>query len=590
MRSEAQQPETTAEFDRIDPITCAVIQNGLIAATLEMTTTLKHAGFNPLISEIGDYSTGITDARGRLWGEAPGIISFLGPLPAIVGHGVTKFGASGFEDGDAVVANDPSTTGTHVHDTSIYSPVFVDGELIAFTCTTSHWGDLGGMHPGGWAPDSYDVYQEGMQLPHVRLMRAGEIDKSVLEIILANSRLPDWAKGDIDAQIAACRTGEDRVVELCKRYGTETVRKAMESVLDASERAFRAKIAELPDGEYAAEAWLDHDNIEKDIRRRVFVSLTIEGDRITADTTGSSETAVGPVNLGLPAARGGIQAALKSILTPYQPANDGELRVPEFVIPYDTIVNPLPNAACDQYAYVLNSVIGLTLEALAPIAPDRCPAGSGGPVGIYLHRQDAHKGTPFICFEPMAVGWGGSAQNDGAHMLYMLCGASPNYPSEIIEARYPVLVKQNALNVGSGGAGQYRGGLGVIREYEALEEGIMTESWMEFFHSPPKGVLGGTDGRPHRVVLRRGTPEEQVFTERFSDLRLAPGQSSLTESAGGGGWGDPRQRDPRRVLEDVRNEYVSNVEARDVYGVVLRAEDGDFALDEAATAELRGTA
>jgi N-methylhydantoinase B len=277
-----------------DVITTAVVQNGLVAAAKEMSTTLERAAYNPLLFELKDYSAVITDAAGALWAEAPGLIAFITPLPALIRYGVSKFGPDGFEPGDVVIANDPFTTGTHISDTTTYMPIFAGGGLVGFAATTAHWADIGGKTPGGWCPDSIDVFQEGLRFTHQKLYRAGVPDETLHELILANVRLPETVRGDLEAQVAAIRTGAERVEALCGRYGAATVRAAMRRACEESERSLRSKIADLADGEYEAEKLMDHDGVEKGLRRLVRVKLT---------TAASASSRTSPVRARAPPAR-----------------------------------------------------------------------------------------------------------------------------------------------------------------------------------------------------------------------------------------------------------------------------------------------
>jgi N-methylhydantoinase B len=578
----------SATETRTDPVTDAVVQNALVAAAREMSATLERAAYNPILFELKDYSAIITDAVGSLWAEAPGLIAFITPLPALIRFGIEKFGLDAFEPGDVVIANDPFTTGTHISDTTTYMPIFVEDQVVGFAATTAHWADIGGKTPGGWCPDSTDVFQEGLRFTHQKLYRAGAPDETLHEVILSNVRLPETVRGDLEAQVAAIRTGAQRVQAICERHGAHNVKASMRHTLDESERALRAKIAALPDGAYSAEMLMDHDGIRKDVRPPVRVTIAIEGDRITADFRGSSERTEGPINLPLTASRGAVNAALKSLLSPTSHGNEGELRILDVVAPKDSVVNPEPPAPCDSYGYVFHAVVSTTLNALSPVMPDRCPAGSGNVCGCYIMRLDPKLGKPFIMIDPSTVGWGGRASGDGPNLIFLADGDTPNVPVEVVESRFPIRMTQHALNTGVIGHGQFRGGPGVIREYEMLEDGMHAQGAMENRLSPPAGVAGGMDAQPQRMVAWADSPRERVYTERFEFVGTFDcGERLRVESAGGGGWGPPSARDPKRVLEDVHNEIVTAQIARDVYRVEVRSIDGALQLDDAETERLR---
>jgi N-methylhydantoinase B len=579
----------TVQVDQIpDVITTAVVQNGLVAAAKEMSTTLERAAYNPLLFELKDYSAVITDAAGRLWAEAPGLIAFITPLPELIRYGVKKFGPDGFEPDDVIIANDPFTTGTHISDTTTYMPIFTEGSLVGFAATTAHWADIGGKTPGGWCPDSIDVFQEGLRFTHQKLYRAGVPDETLHEVIMSNVRLPETVRGDLEAQVAAIRTGAERVQALCTRYGVDMVRAAMVRACDESERSLRAKIAALPDGEYVAEKLMDHDGVEKDLRRLVRVKLTIDGDRVIADFTGSSPRTAGPINLPFQASVGAINAALKSVLAPTDAANDGELRVLEVIAPEDSVVNPSPPAPCDSYGYVFHSLLECGLEALSHIAPERCPAGSGNVFGCFIFRLDPQYGDPFIMIDATTVGWGGRPTGDGPNLIFLLDGDTPNVPGEVIETRYPLRMTRHAWKTDVIGHGMHRGGPGLVREFEMLGDKMFAQAAMENHHSPPAGIDGGLDAPPQQIVMWVGSDREQVFHERFAFVGpLDRGERLRTEAGGGGGWGNPAKREPERVLDDLRNEFVTLEVARETYRVAARAVGDDYELDLAETERLR---
>ncbi len=274
---------------RMDPITSQVIRSALVSAAEEMRLALVKTAYNPLIYEVQDFAVALLNAKGEMLAQGSSLPLFLPCLSLTIQSGLKKFGADGFEPGDVLIANDPYSTGTHISDTSIYTPIFSDGELQAFSASTAHWADVGGKTPGGWCPDSNDVFQEGMIFPHLKLYEDGQINQTMMDYIMANTRFPDLVKGDLGAQIAACKTGVNRYVALCEKYGAETVRDGMALVFDQSEALMRRLIREMPDGEWSAETCMDHDGIVKDKRRKLKVTVRIEGDEVTIDFAGTCE-------------------------------------------------------------------------------------------------------------------------------------------------------------------------------------------------------------------------------------------------------------------------------------------------------------
>ena len=261
-----------------DPVTIEVIRGGLTAAALEMNRTLVRTAHNPLLYEVQDFGLGIVGADGRLWAEAPGIAGFISALSDTIRSGIETHGPDGFLEGDVLIVNDPFLTGTHISDTSVYAPVFHDGALIAFAIVTAHWADIGGKSPGGWAPDTTDVYQEGICFTHQRLVRAGEANDELMRFIETNVRVPDLVRGDLAAQMASCRRGIERVQHLCDRYGAGTVIDAIDRIIERTDAAMRTRIAELPDGRYEASVELDHDGVDRTKRQRVAVQIEIAGE------------------------------------------------------------------------------------------------------------------------------------------------------------------------------------------------------------------------------------------------------------------------------------------------------------------------
>jgi N-methylhydantoinase B len=357
---------------------------------------------------------------------------------------------------------------------------------------------------------------------------------------------------------------------------------------DDSERAYRKVIAELPDGEYTAEGFIDNDGVEKDVRRVLRMSIRITGDDLVVDLTGTGPTARGPINLPLTGTRGAVRAAVKTVLAPKAPSNDGVFRVVEVIAPENTIVNPASPAPSDCFGYTIEALFDLTVRALAQIVPDRCGASLARLCTTYFSRVDPLQGTPFMYAEGQTVGWGGRPGADGVNMAFTLLGDTPSIPSEVVEMRFPMRTITSALNPQVAGAGKFRGGPGLVREYEILEDGVYLHGAFVGNQVPPRGVGGGHTGTTPQMFIWAGSDKEQVHHERFGQTGpLNRGDRIRIETGGGGGWGAPEERDAARVLEDVRNEFVSAEDARALYKVAVRQVDGDVELDEAGTAELR---
>ncbi len=567
-----------------DPVTIEVIRNGLASAALEMNRTLVRTAYNPLIYEVQDFGLGIVSADGRLWAEAPGIAGFITAISDTIRSGLDKHGAAGFREGDVLIVNDPFLTGTHISDTSVYTPVFFDDELVAFAIVTAHWADIGGRSPGGWAPDTTDVYQEGICFSHQRLFSAGEAVEDLFDLIEANVRLPRIVRGDLDAQIASCRQGIARVRRLCERYGTATVIEAMDDVITRTDAAIRRRIADLPDGSYEGCIDLDGDGVDPEARPRLCVRITIDGDRLTVSFEGTSPTARGPIND--PGARCDVRCALKGILAPLDVGNEGHVMAFAFDVAPGLLVSPERPAPVDSYGYVGVALIELVVRAMAKARPDRSPASGYQIFGVDLFRVDPRLGEPFALSDVHDGGAGGRPDRDGPVLVFAGDGDTRNTPVEVIETRYPIRMERHELLPELGGAGRFRGGAGVARDFRMLEDGVLVQLTIENVRDTlAKGIGGGSDGAPGYMVAFPGTDRERVFSEVMTFWGpLSAGDLISVRSGGGGGWGDPRDRPPDRVAADVLDGYVTVDEAREVYGVAVRA-GGD--VDGPETARLR---
>ena len=546
----------------LDPIAIQVIRNGLKAAAEEMQISLIKTAHNPLIYEVQDFGVALLNAQGELLAEGSGLPGFLGCLPPSVMSGLSMLGPDGFSEGDVLLVNDPYETGTHISDTVVYVPIFYEGRLTAFSAVMAHWADIGGATPGGWCPDTTDVHQEGMLFAHDKLYEAGVLNRGLLRFVLTNVRFPDLVEGDLNAMIAACRTGANRYQRLCQRYGPTIVRDAMATIFDQSERLMRRKIAEIPAGRYEAEDMMDHDGIQLDRRLRLKCAVTVAGESMHIDWAGSDEVAAGPVNNPFVGTVALCQTVLKALTMPFDPMNHGHMRPLTVSAPEHTIVHPQYPAPCDSYGLVAEMVLHLVIKALSQAIPERCPACSYQMFGIYCFRTEPRHGQPFIYIDPLSGGGGALPHDDGpSGLIFVGNGDAPNTPCEIIETRYPLRVNRYTFNLEGAGAGQYRGGFGVIRDLEMLEDNVLIQVMNENTHDRPWGLHGGESAGVSQVIVWEGTPREQVLTERVAYFGpLHTGDRISVRSTGGGGWGDPAKRDPARIKQDEINGFVRSHE------------------------------
>jgi N-methylhydantoinase B len=566
----------------LDQITVEVIRNYLLSAANEMERNLMRTSYNTIIYEIRDFGLGIYDDRCRMLAESPGLAVFTRGNDYGIQKTIDFVGRENIHPGDLMLTSYPYWSSAHPLDVLAVSPIFYKGELIGFTAIKQHWLDLG-QKDAGYILDSIDVFQEGLLLPGVKIYKEGVLDKELLNIIRFNSRLPDRVIGDMNAQISACRTGERRVAELVDRFGVETFRTAVEEILDHGERLARARLAELPKGTWTAVDYADDDGIDKETMLKMQVTVTITDDEFIVDWTGSHGRTKGPMNLPIGLTMGVSGLAFKGITTPDVPANEGHYRPLKVIAPPGEMMHALPPAPTFTVwcGLLAPEVI---LKALSQGMPDRVPACSGGDVfdvmGLGVHPEN---NMPWLEATNEGVGFGAYEGSDGEDAIMHLSEPGcRNNPVEVLESKAPWLIDTYYMRRDSGGAGEYRGGVGVTRTYRFLYPSTAL-TLVKKTKSAPWGIAGGHEGEAGHVIVRPGTDREEVTGAIYQSFE--EGDVLSNNSGGGGGWGDPFKRDPQKVLWDVVNDYVSVESARRDYGVVI--DGATLTLDEAATAALR---
>jgi N-methylhydantoinase B len=558
----------------IDPFTVEILKDSLIAIGDEMFVALQRTSMSPIIYEVLDFGSGLTDAKGQLITQGNGVTVFIGTLTHAVRYTLEKFGADGLAPGDVVMTNDPYLGGgTHLSDVTLIVPIFYEGELVAFATSKAHWTEIGGKDPGSWTTDSTEIYQEGLQLPCVKLYEAGRPVQGVIDVIEANVRLPDMTLGDMYAQSAALKLGELRFGELCDRYGADVVLGSMGALLDYGERMTRLALAELPKGVYEAENMIDDDGLGNG-PFPVCVKVTITDDDFVCDFTGSHPQVPGPVNCSVTGLHSGARTLFMAVTDPNIPVNDGCFRPLRIVCPPGTIFSAERPAPVSTYWETLNYVTDLLWKALAPVVSDRLPAGHFLSVcGSVVAGAHPDTGELFLLVEPHAGGWGGGAAKDGEQGLMCVAdGETYMVPIELLEARYGVLVDEYALDTApDAGAGRHRGGRGCVRAYRAVAAEIFVTATCGRHKFVPWGVDGGQDGSRNgvRFLHADGRVVERGKCARY---RLEKGEVVQIVTGTGGGWGDPRMRPVEAVVEDVADGYLSREQAERDYGVVLHPE------------------
>jgi N-methylhydantoinase B len=571
---------STASAKAVDPVTVEIVRNGLLAVTEEMKTNLTRTAYNLIIYEALDFTVGLFTTNGETVSIGLGLPMFIRGMSETVKAKIRHYGLENIKPGDILVTNDAYTTGSHLNHFTFTMPVFYKGELVAFTCCMAHWLDVGGT----LGQVTTDIYSEGIQIPIVKYQREGVVNQELVDIIAMNVRLSERAMGDLRAQITAVTTGERRFLELVERYGKEAVLGSIAQIMDHSEAVARANTRSIPDGIYEAESFMDDDGLE--IGKKVPIKVRVEkrGDGMTIDLSEVSRQVRGFYNSGVTTGIACAQVAFKCLTsgTDY-PVNDGSFRNLKVIMPMGRVISaerPFPMRVWMTYPM---TVIDTVFKALAPAIPDRAIAGHHADLVFpNIHGIHPADGKLFIVgIGPLGGGWGAKKNEDGVSVTVCINdGDTHNSPSEQLEAKYPVLVERYSIREDSSGPGRTRGGLGAEMVVQALSPFSLTTR-IDRMHCKPWGQEGGAEAAGNSIGIRRnGRWEMDLPNAKIFNVRLNRGDAYMMQSGGGGGFGDPMEREPERVAEDVREGYISRAVAQNVYGVVMTPE-GD--IDAVAT-------
>ena len=542
---------------RIDPVKAEVIARYLLATSEEMGATLTRTAFSPNIKERADCSTAIFDAQGQVIALAQRVPIHLGSMVGAVDEILKRHPLAEIVPGDMFVANDPYTGGgTHLPDINVIAPVFAGKRIVSFVANIAHHADVGGMVPGSEAAVCKSIFQEGLRIPPVRIMRAGRLNRDVVDIILLNSRTPDERIGDLNAQFAANNVGIRSVLQLYERYGVKDTERTIAAYLDFTEKRFAAAIARLPRGRYVAEDFLD-GNAEGE-KCRIRLALTVGRGRLDFDFTGSDKQLESARNIPYRALLATVYTVAKSMLDPEVPANAGYYRTLKITAPPGSVVGPVPPAAigCRSIsASVLGDVIA---NALSQAMPDKALAGSG-PHHLYvLAGTDPRSSRYFVNYETLAGGMGARASRDGVDGVRVHASGSSNLPVEALEHAYPFRVERYALWEGSAGAGRFHGGLGVVRDYRVLGDDIVVSLSSERQHVAACGMAGGGPGACGAFELNPGTPQAQTLPSAAAEVVLPRGSVLRISTPAGGGYGNAAERDAAALERDAREGRVKH--------------------------------
>lgn len=553
----------------LDPITLEIVWNGLRSINDETWITIQKSAFSTNIKERHDHSTAIADASGRLvaqaeWSLPIHLASMLGLLDILI----KKYGDD-IHEGDIFIANDPHVAGgTHLPDLALVSPVFVDGKLSAFVANLAHHADVGGAAQGSMSGGMREIWQEGLRIPVMRLYSNGELNSEVMELLLLNMRLPEERRGDLNAQIAACHLGVQRMQTLFGQYGSNTVTEAFSEILVRTNMRMKAAIAQISDGSYAFEDVLDDDGLDaQDILFKLEVRKS--GEDIVFDFTGSDRQVPGNVNLTLNAVQSAVCYALKSLLDPALPNNQAAIDAIEIIAPVGTIANCVSPGAVALRANTCQRVVDVIIGALADVLPEQAiGAANGANTSIVFAGTDPATNTPYVYLETLGGGMGGRSDKDGKDGVQVHITNTSNLPIEAIEMEYPLRVESYGLVEDSGGAGEFRGGMGIRRVVRPIGHVCEMNGVGERFRHQPWGIFGGEPGASGRFRLRESNGEIKELPHKTGRCWLKPDEAVIVETPGAGGYGkagdrSQENRDRDRLSEKFSDAYLDHYYAAD---------------------------
>jgi len=561
----------------IDAITLEVVYSSILAAADEMSAVLGRSAYSPIIREMIDYSCGIFDPVGNLIAQAENIPAHLGSMGSALRDLFNDFPPENFQPGDAFLINDPYRGGQHTPDLHVFTPAFHGNQLIGICGTIAHHADMGGKNPGTEGFDNQSIFEEGLRIPPVKLAEAGKINEAITTIIAGNVREPNATMGDLRAQIASCRFGEGRLKELANRNGLEVLFEVMNRSMDYSELRMRTELSKMVDNESIASGWLDDDGAGGS-PVEIKVKVTKRNNGIKVDFTGTSKQMKGGMNVPPAAALSAVLYAIKSVVDPETPQNQGCFRPIEVVLPEGSVVNPHFPAAVSLRHLAVQRVADTILHALSDLYPERTAAGTFvGFSSLAIDSWHPIHGYPRVIQDDLGGGMGAHLNGDGIDAVDTHCGNVAILPAEVSELSYQIRVRSTELIPDSGGSGEWRGGLGIRREYEVLVQKhnglVYTEQSNQKF--APWGMNGGGSGTAAVIKLIRKDGQEIEMSKSY--FEALPGDRIIMETSGGGGYGNPKKRDPKLIYQDLREEKITIDAAEKVYGAVIK--DGQMDLD-----------
>lgn len=539
----------------LDPITLEIMFNGLRSITDETYIALTRSAYSTNIKERRDHSTAICAPDGRLIVQAENSLPIhIASMTGLMDSLLAKFGPEDIQDGDLFVANDPHVAGgTHLPDINLVLPIFVEGTLVAFMCNIAHHADVGGMAPGSMAGGMSEIYQEGLRIPVVKLFRGGEIQQDLFDLMLLNVRLPEERQGDYYAQIAACRLGERRLGELIGKYSVAEMDVAFEEILQRTERRMRDGVRSIPDGVYDFEDVMDDDGLGA-VDIPITLRMTIDGDRLHADFTGTSPQVQGNINVTMNATQAAVAYTLKGMLDPDIPNNQGVLDVCETTAPAGCLLNCVAPAPVAARANTSQRIVDVVIGALADALPEAAVgAANGANTTAVFSGTDPATGQGYLYLETLGGGFGGRNDRDGTDGIQVHITNTSNLPVEVIETEYPLRVESYGLIEDSGGAGRYRGGMGIRRVIGPVGHDCIFNGAGERFRHQPWGIFEGEPGRSGRFVRISNDGSEEGLEIKPAGIAMADGERIIVETPGAGGYGPSAGRGAADIDTDFRS-------------------------------------
>ncbi|MBI3977432.1 MAG: hydantoinase B/oxoprolinase family protein [Chloroflexi bacterium] len=566
---------------RVDPVSFELIKNGLSVLCDEMAVTMAHAAYSSIMRESRDYSTALLTPDGEVMAQGRTNALHLGSIMAALEGIRDKFGDDVHPE-DIFINNDPYEGGSHLPDVFILKPLFVGGKLAAYVGAEAHMSDIGGRVPGGNASDSTEIYQEGLRIPPTHLAMRGAPNRTLWDLIEKNVRQPDRVIGDLRAMLAAIGVGERGFMKYAERYGYDRLRFYITEIMDYTERTARAEIASWPDGDYFFEDAVDDDGLDPDLIP-IRLKVTVKGDALHMDFTGSAPQARAAINNPITFTKASCFLAVRAAMGTPLPHNSGFTRVIGFTVPEGTVLNPRLPAAVSGRALTALRTVNTVVGALAQIVPHRMMAADEGGNALITLAGKPPQAKSWVITEVHVGAWGGRHDRDGCDALGGARNSISNTPCEIVELEYPLRIQRYELVQDACGVGKFRGGLGLVRQYQILADDIMLQVRSDRVKTRPYGLFGGKSGAAQSNIVNPG-PNQRVLPSKFM-VWLKAGDVFRCQLASGGGWGDTLERDPALVQRDVRNEKISPACAAREHGVVIDPETG--LVDVEATAKRR---